>query len=280
MAEEKINGTIITLFSTASAVGKTLVGCNFASEVARQGARVCLADLDLQFGDVCNYLQLQPEKTVFDFQKDMETYGNGVDVREYLTPFLHVDTSFHVLPAPHGLDEAYNMSPRIIKETVKRLQSHFDYVIVDTTSMFSVVNLELLDLSTIVMFLGIVDFIPTIKNMKIGSDTLKSLNYDKNKLRIILNRSDAKTRIGFNDVEKLMGMKFDYVLPNDFAASSKSIQTGVPLVLDNEKSSLGDAMKVLVSRYTNRALMRRSNDNESESSGGGDGVGWFSKLFG
>ena len=281
MAEEKINGTVITLFSTASAVGKTLVGCNFASEVARQGARVCLADLDLQFGDVCNYLQLQPDKTVADLQKAMETVGTGVDIKEYLTPFLHINTTFYVLPSPKGLDEAYNMSPKVIKEIIKRLQGMFDYVIIDTTSMFSVINLELLDLSTIVMFLGIVDFIPTIKNMKIGSDTLRSLNYDKNKLRIILNRSDAKTRIGFADVEKLMGTKFDYVLPNDFAASSKSIQTGIPLVLDEEQSTLGESMKILVSRYTNRVFVHRNEEGGSgKGAGNDDSIGWFSKLFG
>ena len=289
MAEEKINGTIITLFSTASAVGKTLVGCNFASEVARQGARVCLADFDLQFGDVCNYLQLQPQRTVADLQKAMETQGTGVNIREYLTPFLHINTSFHVLPCPKGLDEAYNISPKILKEIVKRLQGMFDYVIIDTTSMFSVTNLELLDMSTIVMFLGIVDFIPTIKNMKIGSDTLKSLNYDKNKLRFTLNRSDAKTRIGINDVERLMGTKFDYVLPNDFAASSKSIQTGIPLVLDDERSTLGESMKVLVGRYINRAFAhaeeepRRAPGMENVHTTApvvDDNIGWFSKLFG
>ena len=54
-----VNGIVITFFSTASAVGKTLVACNMASELAREGYRVCLADFDLQFGDVCNYLHLE-----------------------------------------------------------------------------------------------------------------------------------------------------------------------------------------------------------------------------
>ena len=42
MAEEKINvnGTVITFFSTASAVGKTLVSCNVAAELARLGAHI------------------------------------------------------------------------------------------------------------------------------------------------------------------------------------------------------------------------------------------------
>lgn len=57
-----VNGIVITFFSTASAVGKTLVACNMASELAREGYRVCLADFDLQFGDVCHFLKLQPER--------------------------------------------------------------------------------------------------------------------------------------------------------------------------------------------------------------------------
>ena len=52
-------GIVITVFSTASAVGKTLISINMAAELAKEGYRVCLVDMDLQFGDVCNYLQLQ-----------------------------------------------------------------------------------------------------------------------------------------------------------------------------------------------------------------------------
>ena len=67
MAEENlINGVVITFFSTASAVGKTLISVNMASELAREGYSVCLLDMDLQFGDVSNYLKLNPIYTMAD----------------------------------------------------------------------------------------------------------------------------------------------------------------------------------------------------------------------
>ena len=48
--EQVRRGSVITVFSTASAVGKTLVAINMAAELARLGHKVCLVDVDLQFG--------------------------------------------------------------------------------------------------------------------------------------------------------------------------------------------------------------------------------------
>lgn len=276
--DKSINGVVMTFFSTASAVGKTLISCNMASELARQGRRVCLIDFDLQFGDVCNYLQLLPENTMTDVQKALTVQGNACHVEEFLTPYEYNDTVFYVLAAPKKLEEAYNIKKDYAVQAVKQLQAKFDYVIVDTTSMFSVLNLALLDLSTIVTFLGIVDFIPTIKNMKIGSDTLNDLNYDKNKIRLVLNRSNAKTRISIDDVEKLLGEKFYHILPNDFRAASQSIKEGIPLVLKNDMTALSEALCDLVARYTNSGGYNETDKADMVDDVSGDGS-WLHRLF-
>lgn len=276
--DKSINGVVMTFFSTASAVGKTLISCNMASELARQGRRVCLIDFDLQFGDVCNYLQLLPENTMADVQKALTVQGNACHVEEFLTPYEYNDTVFYVLAAPKKLEEAYNIKKDYAVQAVKQLQAKFDYVIVDTTSMFSVLNLALLDLSTIVTFLGIVDFIPTIKNMKIGSDTLNDLNYDKNKIRLVLNRSNAKTRISIDDVERLLGEKFYHILPNDFRAASQSIKEGIPLVLKNDTTALSEALCDLVARYTNSGGYNETDKADMVDDVSGDGS-WLHRLF-
>lgn len=273
--EKEIHGAVFTFFSTASAVGKTLLSCNMASELARQRKRVCLVDFDLQFGDVCNYLQLLPQRTLADVQQAMLMQGEACHVEEYLTPYEYGGVVFYVLAAPKKLEEAYNIQSDYAIRAIRQLQTKFDYVIVDTTSMFSVLNLALLDLSTIVTFLGIVDFIPTIKNMKIGSDTLNDLNYDKHKIRMVLNRSNAKTRIGIDDVEKLLGEPFYHILPNDFRAASQSIKEGIPLVLKTERTDLGEALRDLVARYTNQGY--EENDEGLDEY---VGESWLSRIFG
>ena len=281
MAEEKISVLVITVFSTASSVGKTLIGVNMASELARQGYRVCLVDYDLQFGDVANYLHIQVERSVKDVLETMNSRPD-VPLQDCLTQYRYGMISFDVVPAPEFLDEAYNISADDCRRLIEKLRLLYDYVIIDTTSMFSVLNLAMLDLSTIVTFLGVVDFIPTIKNMKIGNDTLRTLNYDTNKIRLVLNRSDAKTRISMEDVEQLLGGGFYHILPNDFKAASESIVTGVPLVLGGSDSVLATEIRKLISRYTNRAYEEDaglSAFDDKEETGRRNSGGWFSKIF-
>ena len=280
MAEEKISGVVITFFSTASSVGKTLIGVNMASELARQGYRVCLVDYDLQFGDVANYLHIQVERSVKDVLETMNSRPD-VPLQDCLTQYRYGMISFDVVPAPEFLDEAYNISADDCRRLIEKLRLLYDYVIIDTTSMFSVLNLAMLDLSTIVTFLGVVDFIPTIKNMKIGNDTLRTLNYDTNKIRLVLNRSDAKTRISMEDVEQLLGGGFYHILPNDFKAASESIVTGVPLVLGGSESVLAKEIRKLISRYTNRAYDEDDGlpvFDHGEENGRRKSGGWFPRF--
>ena len=90
-------GTIITVFSTAYAVGKTLIAINMAAELAKSRHTVCLIDLDLQFGDVASALKLTPEKTIADAERSMREYPDDTVAAEYLTPFSSGGVSFDVL---------------------------------------------------------------------------------------------------------------------------------------------------------------------------------------
>lgn len=269
--EEGRRGNIIAVFSTASAVGKTLISINMAAELAQENYRVCLVDLDLQFGDVCNYLHIAPQVTIADAQREAEKNVDAFDVKKFLIPYSYNGQGFQVLAAPRGLDEAFNITTMAVQHILQALQYHFDFVVVDTTSAFSEMNLAVMDMSTIITFLGIVDFIPTIKNMKIGCDTIRSLGYESSKIRLVLNRSNSKTKIDLEDVESLLGEPFYHILPNDFGAARDSIATGVPLVYSSQ-SGLSHDLRALVARYTNHQIERGDDDEAGVTS-------WFKKIF-
>ena len=265
-------GTIFTVFSTAYAVGKSLIAVNIAAELAKQGMKVCLVDLDLQFGDICNNQKLNPKKTIADAQRAMKANPQDTVAVEFLTKYTAGGVSFDVLTNPKLMEEAYNMDNGIIRSLVQQLQLEYDYVIIDTTSTFSALNLSMMDLSTLINFVGIVDFIPTIKNMKRGSDTLKELGYDDSKIRYVLNRSNAKTRIDVEDVEAILGKHFDYVLPNDFQTAQNSVRSGVPFVLEARHTPLAKELISIVDGYVRPDTEQKEEKTEDHGS-------WLSRLF-
>lgn len=107
--------------------------------------------------------------------------------------------------------------------------------------------------------------------MKRGSDTLKELGYDDTKIRYVLNRSNARTRIDASDVEQILGKHFDYVLPNDFMTAQKSIQFGEPLVQKSRDTELAREICRMVDKY---AKPGTEEEQDKDSKGG-----FFSRLF-
>lgn len=243
---------IIAIFSTSSGNGKTITAINTAAALAKEGYSTCLVDLNLQFGDVLNYLQIpKTELTLFDAQMDLSRNPENFSIRKYLTVYRHAAISFSILPPPNLIDEAYQINVSEVEEIINRLQ-YFDFIVLDLTASFSALNLAMLDASTIINYLGIVSFLPEIKNYKVGYDTLLHFQYDENKIRLIENRYGATNPFSETEVERFLGASFNHRLPNDYSNIIKSIQDGVPLVLDVPDSKLAKSFWQLTGYYTNR----------------------------
>ncbi len=243
---------IITVFSTSSGNGKTITAINTAAALAKEGYSTCLVDFNLQFGDVLNYLQLpQSELTLYDAQTDLVQHPENFSIRKYLTSYQYKNIGFSILPPPHLLDEAYQIDVTEMEKLIAHLQ-YFDFIVIDLTASFSALNLAMLDMSTIINYLGVVNFLPDIKNYKVGYDTLLHFQYDENKIRLIENRSGSASPFRSKDVTRFLGASFNHQLPNDYPAVIKSIQDGIPLVLNSPDSVLARSFWNLTGYYTGR----------------------------
>ena len=247
---------IISIFSTSSGNGKTITAINLAASLANEGYAVCLVDLDLQFGDVTSYLNLHPSHTIIDAQLAMERGDKDFDIMDYLTEYSHVDENgkrleFFVMARPPMIFDAYGIAVPIVERLINSLQ-WFNFVIVDLNAAFSALNLAILDTSTIINYLGVVDFLPAVKNFKLGYDTLLRFEYEESKIRLVENRADSQKLINGHDVERLIGEKFFHRLPNDFKAVTKSIHDGMPLMFSSPNSALAKSFLDLAAIYTNK----------------------------
>lgn len=257
---------VISVFSTTPGIGKTVVAVNLAAGLAREGYRVCLADLDLQFGDVLNYLKLRATKnTIAGAQRALLDNPETFSVKDFLIYYSYNEVSFAILPAPLYVYDAYQIDVQLVTEIISQL-NYFNYVILDLNSMFSSLNLAMLDLSTVINYVGVIDFLPALKNYKIGYDTLIRFEYEESKIRLVENRADSQKLIDGRDVERLLGEPFYHRLPNDYPSVNKSINLGQPLMFAAPDSRLTNSFNELVSLYSNKQISASSE--ETNESGG------------
>ena len=242
---------IIAVFSTSAGCGKTLTAINLAAGLAKEGYQTCLVDLDLQFGDVMGYLDMVSDVTLSDAQAALERDAASFRVEDYLTEYSCGGVSFSILPPPKEINDAYLVNVDTVAEIIQRMDS-FNFIVLDLTSVFSTLNLVMLDMSTIINFIGVADFLPSIKNFKVGYDTLLRFEYEERKMCLVENRADDDRYISYRDVEKLLGAQFFHRLPVDSQAITQSIRLGRPLMFSAPLSPLTQSYWQLVGRYTNR----------------------------
>ena len=264
------SSVIISVFSTTPGIGKTITAINLAACFAKEGYRVCLADLDLQFGDVLNYLKLTSDRTVAGAQRALLDHPDKFRIQDFLIDYSNEGVEFSILPAPRYIFDAYQTDVQLITDIIKGL-SFCDYVILDLNSMFSALNLAMLDISTVINYVGAIDFLPALKNYKIGYDTLIRFEYEESKIRLIENRADSQKLINGRDVERLLGEPFYHRLPNDYPSVKKSINSGQPLMFAAPDSKLTKSFDELIGLYTNR---KKDDSIELSAKGGG----FFSKV--
>ena len=268
---------IISVFSTSSGNGKTITAINLAAGLAEEGYQTCLVDLDLQFGDVMGYLDMVSDFTIADAQRAILKDEEHFKIDDYLTNYKCGDTAFAVLPPPREINDAYLINVEAVEKIIRSMKG-FNFIDLDLTSVFSTLNLAMLDLSTVINYVGVMDFLPAVKNYKVGYDTLLRFDYEESKICLVESKADSDRYIKARDVERLLGAKIYHHLPTDAQAVTYSIRMGKPLMYCVPLSPLTQSYWQLVGRYTNRTKKPRNVSHQAEKKTGSKKI--FSWLFG
>jgi pilus assembly protein CpaE len=234
---------MICVLGPKGGTGKTLTSSNLAVTLAMGGEKVALVDLDLQFGDVGLTLGVTPEMTVYDLAKS----GGSIDMEKletYLTP--HV-SGVRVLLAPTRPDQASFVTTDLLRDVFSLLRSNYDYVVVDTPPGFTPEVIASIDVSTHICIVGMLDSM-SLKNTKLGLETLELMGYDSGRITVLLNRADSRIGITADDVSTIVGRAPDVLVPSE-REIAKSMTDGVPIVISAERSEAARAFRTLADRY-------------------------------
>jgi pilus assembly protein CpaE len=238
---------MICVLGPKGGTGKTVAASNLAVELARQGKRSAVVDLDLQFGDVGLALGLSPERTVYD----LATSGGALDA-EKLDAYLTTHQSgAKALLAPLRPDQAGVVSNELLREVYGVLRANHDFVIVDSPPDFTPAVIAAVDASSHVCMVGMLDTL-ALKNTKLGLETLELMGYDGEAVSLVLNRANSQIGLSHSDVEAIVGRKPDVLVPSDREVP-RSLSEGVPVVQGKSRSPVAGAFRQLAGLYLRAA---------------------------
>jgi pilus assembly protein CpaE len=266
------SGSVLTVSSATGGCGKTFYATNLAYFLAHQtGRRVCIIDLDLQFGEISTALRLRPSFTICDAlsREDTTEADLHAHIEEYL---VQHDCGIWVLAAPKDPAEADRITPTEVSRIVEVLRSRFDYVVVDTPAQLSETVLAAFDLSETIFTMATLD-LPSVRNMSVFLATLEKLKISASDVLLILNKAESDVGIDVSEIEKLFPKGFRTVLP--YAKEvSRSINLGVPVMASSPTAEISrkmaQGMLGLLPQPVRTRVRGRADGFES---------GLFSRLF-
>jgi pilus assembly protein CpaE len=234
---------LICVLGPKGGTGKTLTSTNLAVGLAERGRKVALVDLDLQFGDVGLCLGLPPETTIYDLAKS----GGSLDAEKIDAYLVDHPSGVRVLLAPTRPDHASAITVEFLRDVYPALRSTHDFVVVDTPPGFTPEVIATIDGSSDICVVGTLDSL-SLKNTKLGLETLELMGYDPEHIRLVLNRAGTKVGITGDDVRSIMGREPDVFVPSD-REIPRSVNEGAPIVMSRRDSEAARAFRSLASIY-------------------------------
>jgi len=245
--------------------GATLLAANLAHVIAKEGRqKVALIDMDLQFGTLGLYLDLQPTMgivEVLEYSHDLD----AVALKAYMTEhesgvfMLAATQNSVVLPREIDLDK--------LSELLNTLQSSFDHVIVDLPRQIDAVTTTVLERANNVVITTQQSLTHLRDTIRLRSILKDELGINEKRLTVVVNRYDSNDAITLADINKMLPDGPVSLIPNDYKRVTENINLGIPLYKQSRSSAITKAVVKLATRLCNK-------DISSEK----DGV--LSRMFG
>jgi pilus assembly protein CpaE len=254
---------IIAVFSPKGGAGRTTLATNLALALRREtNQRVALVDASLQFGDVGVLLNLNPKN-----RSIVDAVDGGEPDRDIVESVM-VDhsTGIRVLLAPPAPEGADLVTAPYLRKIVEFLRESHDWVVVDLPSGLNDHTLGILDLADQILVVAALE-ITTIKNVRLFLEVADQLEYDRSKLRLVINRSDASQGIRIGDVEASIRRSIDGTIVSDGRLAVLAVNRGVPFVVSHPESPLSRDVTKLARTLAGEGAATTSQTDKSAKRG-------------
>jgi len=245
---------LIVVFGAQGGIGKTALAANLAVKLAQRKRKVMLLDYDLQFGDLNVFMGIDSKDTISDLLQE-QSNPNADTIRRFCS--LHA-SGVNLLSNPRSPEFAEGISVMHTERIAASLRSYYDYVIVDTATSFSDINLSCFDAASEILFVTDMD-IAALRNSKKALTVLKSLVDDK-KIKLIIGKQ-YPGNISIANVANALEMPIWASIPYDQKTMVDALNQGIPVVLDAPNSKISKAYTMIANQLDQSTEPEKNNSN-------------------
>ena len=235
------DAVVIPVHGLAGGVGASTFATNLAWELATisktDAPRVCLIDLDFQYGSIATYLDLPRKEAVFDLLSDTLS----ADSDALLHAMLTFNDKLHVLTAPSDMLPLDIVTPEDIAHLIDMARANFDFVIIDMPKTIVAWTETVLSRAHLYFALMELD-LRSAQNVLRLVRALKAEGLPHEKLRFALNRAPKFTDLSAKSRVKRMAESLDITIelqmPDGGAQITQANDHGLPLSENAAKNPL------------------------------------------
>jgi pilus assembly protein CpaE len=235
------HGVILPIHGLAGGSGASTFAVNLAWELATasktDAPRVCLLDLDFQYGSAATYLDLPRKDLVYEFLSDLA----NADSETLLQAMVTFNDTLHVLTAPSDMLPLDILGPDDIGRLIDMAQANFDFVVIDMPKTVVAWTETVLNSAHIYFALLELD-LRSAQNVLRMLRALKAEGQPHEKLRYVLNRAPKFTDLSAKSRVKRMAESLDISLevqlPDGGTQVTQANDHGLPLQENAGKNPL------------------------------------------
>ncbi|MBV0933488.1 AAA family ATPase [Marinobacterium weihaiense] len=208
--------------------GASLIATNLAHQLASDGQRkVVLVDLDLQFGSLSHYLDLNPQRGIKQALENVEDL-DSLALDGYLA--RHVSGLKVLSSESDRLLLSDEVSCEQLLQLFRLLAKDHQHLVVDLPRQIDLVTTTVLEQADQIV-LTLQQGITYLRDASRLIDVMRrDLDIPDHRILVVVNRYDKASPITLAEVAKALKHQPIMTVPNDFRHVSESLNNGMPLL--------------------------------------------------
>ncbi|HEY2444371.1 MAG TPA: hypothetical protein VGI20_01355 [Rhizomicrobium sp.] len=222
-------GQMVAFLKAGGGVGATSLAVQIAAMLAGKSspaAQVCLADLDLQFGNAALYFDLRDALTV----ADCLPVGDVLDETQFATALATHKSGARILAAPRQPTALDALSPQLAESLVAGLKRDFALTLLDLPAVWTPWTYRVLQLADRIVIVTRLS-VPHVHLVRRQLGVLGMQKLDDRPVLLVCNAASAEEQkaISVKAAQRAIGRDFDFVIPEDSATMIAAINQGVAI---------------------------------------------------